>query len=186
MVMDQVRMDVTLSPGKQGERIISDLFTGYGYKVIDVSNEASIQKQGYDFLLVDPNHRYRDTRLEVKTDGRMRGTGNLFAEMGITRPNGYVQPGWMLTSKTDLLAYIDAGCGLAYFFRFEELKQYIERHRSEFRYMDNPNPYDPGSTCGGLLVPLWRVLKEADSSYMGYRIVDIARGIKYPARLPGA
>ncbi len=187
-----VNMNKTLPIGKLGEQLIRELYAGKGYVVKDVSDDTAKQRLGYDMVIYPPEETalqwedengpipHKGFTVEVKTDGRIWHTGNLFAETAISRPDGHTQDGWLNTSKAKLLAYIDAKGGIAYFIDLRKLRKYIENNRETLHSSSTPNPYDPGSSCEGYLIPLWKLLE--NSCVAGYTNVD-TRDFIFPERL---
>jgi hypothetical protein len=68
-----------MNDGKQGERLARNLFASWGYEVEDVSANPEYYYKG-DILLTSPTTGAKRI-VEVKWDGCIATTGNLFLEI---------------------------------------------------------------------------------------------------------
>lgn len=84
---------------------------------------------------------------EVKDDGRIHDTGNVFVESVKRWRSGKVTDGWIKTEKPDYLCVLDEiGCNL-YILNYEKLKEIYKQYR-----FVNTNMGD--NITGGFCVPL--------------------------------
>lgn len=91
----------SLKAGKAGERIFLNLLLKAGVTdILDVSENRSIQKKGYDYVVCGK-------KLDVKFDVRATTTGNIAFEIVSQRKEGkIVKEGWLHTSEADVFMYI--------------------------------------------------------------------------------
>ena len=178
-----VNIELTAAAGTDGEEITARLFSDGGYRVVNVARNRGFQGRGIDLLCYkEDGGAETETKVEVKTDGRMWRTGNLFCETKIERPDARIQPGWLLTSQMQVLVYNDARNGIGYFFDFQLLKDYALQNERMFRDVTAPDPYDPGSRCCGILLPLFRVIRDIPQCLIEYHVIPELEEIRFPDR----
>ena len=91
-----------------------------GYDVEDVSGNPEYWYKDIDFIITSPTTGEVKT-FEVKWDGRINDTGNLYLERTSTHSKG--GKGWFEFCEADYLAYGDAVSGQFYIIPMKDLRQ---------------------------------------------------------------
>lgn len=134
-----------MTDGKYGEQLFSQLMKEQGYEVEDVSGNPEYWPLDIDFVIKSPTSGLTKT-FEVKFDGRINKTGNLYLELTNIHSKQWNGGGWFEHCEADYLAYGDAVSRTYYIIPLLELKKRVDQL---------PNRY---AKCGydstGLLVSL--------------------------------
>lgn len=111
--------------GKEGERLARQWLESRGWYVEDVSNNPEYWGQDIDLLCYDDEGA---VSVEVKWDFSISKTGNMYVEHTTDIDNE--KAGWYKFCCADYLYYGDGKNRQFYVFRFEHLKEYVERNKS--------------------------------------------------------
>ena len=105
--------------GKQGEYLFEQAMKDRGYIVEDVSSSSIYWNKDIDFIITSPTTGAVKT-FEVKWDGCIHHTGNLYLELSNIHSQG--GKGWYKFCEADYLAYGDAVSRLFYIIPMKELR----------------------------------------------------------------
>ena len=112
----------TLYDGDCGEELLKAFLEKKNFKVIDVRTNPEYQQKDIDFIISGDNvHFYT---MEVKSDGKMCKTGNIFVEECMKRQIGD-RKGWLYYCEADILCFIDIVNYYFYFIDWKKLKNKI-------------------------------------------------------------
>lgn len=117
-----------MNNGKQGEQLFRQVMEEQGYMVEDVSNNSAYWSKDIDFIITSPTTGLVKS-FEVKWDGKIGSTGNLYLELANKNSEGL--RGWYEFCKADYLAYGDAETGVFYMFDLEALRQAVKKKPKE-------------------------------------------------------
>lgn len=145
-------LEQALEPRHPGEYELKWALREHGFKVKDVSLEPSYQKKDID-LIATNIFTEEETTIEVKWDWNIAKTDNLFIEL--ENPRSWGNEGWYKFIEADYVAYGDAHNGIFYFVSVAELRNCIDKVKTELRYHTT---YD-GSY--GYLLPLRKLAEHA-------------------------
>lgn len=112
-----------MNNGKYGEYQARKLFTSWGYGVEDVSGNPEYYYKG-DIVLTSPTTGAQKI-VEVKWDGCIGTTGNLFLEIWSRNSRRQNCNGWWKWCGADFLAYGDARRQVFYIFDMAQLKERV-------------------------------------------------------------
>ena len=112
-----------MSNGKQGERLFQQIMASRNYKVDDVSGNSEYWYRDIDFIVTSPTTGATKS-FEVKWDGRIGRTGNLYLELTNRHSKG--GKGWYQFCEADYLAYGDASAEVFYIIPFGALKERVK------------------------------------------------------------
>lgn len=136
-----------MNDGKQGERLARNLFASWGYGVEDVSANPEYYYKG-DILLTSPTTGAKRI-VEVKWDGCIATTGNLFLEIWSRNSRKQNCNGWWKWCGADYLAYGDARKQVFYLFDMAQLKERVAQLQLRTKRC--------GQDSEGLILPLAQV-----------------------------
>ena len=106
--------------GKQGEQLFSQIMSGKGYAVQDVSGNSAYWDKDIDFVITSP-YSGAVKSFEVKWDSKINRTGNLYLEYSNIHSKG--GKGWFTFCQADYIAYGDAISKCFYIVPFDQLKE---------------------------------------------------------------
>lgn len=163
-------------PHNAGEQELKDWFRSQGHYVIDVSDNPQFWDKDIDLLVTHKDTIEEPTTIEVKWDTKIAKTGNLFLEHNQVKIDtwGYEQEkedGWFRFCKAGLLFYGDAVNKCYYVFKFKELKDYVFKHKNNWREGMAKDYYfwgDLRKVSFGWLVPLEELKKN-----VGYQVLRL-------------
>ena len=112
-----------MSKGRQGELLAQQMFEAWGYSVEDVSGNPEYYYRG-DLLLTSPTTGAQRV-VEVKWDGVIATTGNLYLETWNQYSRKQNCNGWWVFCGADYLAYGDATNRKFYLFDMAQLKERV-------------------------------------------------------------
>lgn len=112
-----------MSKGRQGELLAQQMFKAWGYGVEDVSADPEYYYRG-DILLTSPTTGAQRV-VEVKWDGIIATTGNLYLETWNQYSRKQNCNGWWRFCGADFLAYGDATNRKFYLFDMAQLKERV-------------------------------------------------------------
>lgn len=139
------RFDQQLAAGEQGEAYLDGFFMAW-FTIRRASRDE--QRQGIDRWFEDATGRRLS--IEYKTDSTAARTGNAFIET-VSVDTAH-KPGWIHTSRADMLIYYIPPDGLIYALRFARLRRVLPRWEREYPKRSVQND---GYCTHGLLVPLY-------------------------------
>lgn len=113
-----------MTKGKEGESNFAKIMEEYGIECRDVSGDPAYWEKDIDFII---SNGKRERTVEVKNDGRMYKTGNMYIETSNPRSKG--GKGWFWFCQAELLAYADAVNRYMYVLDLDKLRGYIEENR---------------------------------------------------------
>lgn len=137
-----IALEEAIYPRRGGEWELKKYLRANGADVEDVSNNPAYWKKDID-LIAD------GVSIEVKWDGAMATTGNIFIETCSDIDKN--KPGWFNFCQADKLYYGDAKNKMFYIFDFSQLKEYIEAHKAEYK---ERRARDTNKYSLGWLVPI--------------------------------
>lgn len=111
--------------GNQGERLVANWMSRLGYQVEDVSMNPDYWKEDIDFLVAKGEEQMS---LEVKTDQRMKDSGNVLIEMCVDVDEG--KDGWWKYCQATHLFFVDIRQKQVHCVRRDELAQLIKNKPS--------------------------------------------------------
>ena len=119
-----IALEEALNPRRAGEWELKRYLRANGADVVDVSNNPNYWNKDIDLIADGVN-------IEVKWDGVMATTGNIYIETlsDIDRQKS----GWFNFCQADKLYYGDATNKIFYIFDFPQLKEYVEQHKKELK-----------------------------------------------------
>lgn len=123
-----------MEKAKRGERLVENYLNEKGWTVTDVSDNKEYQVIGVDFLTEKDGE---SRQIEVKLDTVINRTGNFFIEIVGYQEQG--KPGWFETSEADYIFYIDAATDIAYVFKVEDMREYLQNN-----YAPRRNAFEKG------------------------------------------
>ena len=112
---------------KKGEQLVINFLTSNGYEVEDVSCDSQYWDIDTDIIATNSATGGRAT-IEIKYDGRINKTGNLYIETFNPRSKG--KKGFFYFTKADFLYYIDAITDKCYILKLSVLRDYIKKNDS--------------------------------------------------------
>lgn len=112
-----------MSNGRQGELLAQKMFQAWGYSVEDVSGNPEYYYKG-DILLTSPTTG-QSRIVEVKWDGVIATSGNLYLETWSRNSRRQNCNGWWKWCGADYLAYGDATNRKFYLFDMAQLKERV-------------------------------------------------------------
>ena len=141
--------------GKVGEELFIDFLNRHDFDYEDLRNSKDFQKKDIDFLV-------EDKYFEVKTDYKIRNTGNVVIEL-INIREGHRCNGWFQKTEADNLVIIDPIGRRGYRLRMEELREYLRNTSYTTKRMER---IDCGKYTESIigLIPLYKLI-EADLVY---------------------
>lgn len=113
--------------GEIGEQWFYDYVTKkQGFTTIPTGKDKylGIEKK-IDFICLHPK-KDKVLRWEIKTDARMSKTGNMFVENFDDKANKSL--GWLHTTESNYMCYIDYTNKKMYFFEVAALREYVDSH----------------------------------------------------------
>lgn len=131
--------------GKTGEKLAMQYLQGQGWDVLDVSGNSDFWGKDIDLVCHKDN---KTMTVEVKWDGRIADTGNLFIETVTDLDNQ--KQGWFQFCQADYIYYGDKWNRLFYAFRTEDLQNFIadntleQRKAADYSYNGNVRKVSQG------------------------------------------
>lgn len=113
-----------MTNGKQGETLFAEIMKQKGYSIEDVSNNPDYWSKDIDFIITSPTTGLTKS-FEVKWDGKINRTGNLYLELTNIHSKG--GKGWYDFCQADYLAYGDADGRKFYIFSLLDLKEKVKK-----------------------------------------------------------
>lgn len=104
-----------------GEQKAYDYFTRFGWEVVNLTKCSDFFGKDIDFLIRQGNEQHY---IEVKWDGRIHQTGNMFVE--IQTDIDEQKDGWFRFCAAEFIFYGSEHEDLFYVFRLADLKQFIK------------------------------------------------------------
>ena len=117
-------MKLDCNKPNKGEQLIKNYLEHQGYNVIDVSKCQEYWTQDIDFIAIKGQDT---TKIEVKYDGVIHRTRNLFIELLSDVDNN--KSGWIDFCKADYLYYIDAVNNICYVIALDDVRHYLKTNR---------------------------------------------------------
>lgn len=115
-----------MTDGKYGEQLFSQLMKERGYEVEDVSGNPEYWPQDIDFIVHSPYSGLTKS-MEVKWDGLINRTGNLYLELTNIHSKQWNGEGWWPHCKADYLVYGDAVSRTFYVIPLLALRERVEQ-----------------------------------------------------------
>ena len=143
-----IMLEYATMPRRAGEYELKRYLRDTGRKVEDVSDNPHYWKKDIDLIVDDFE------TVEVKWDGKLADTGNLFIEL---YSDIYERKaGWYKFCEARNLAYGDAQNKMFFIFDFAKLKAHIEAHKAEYKTATAADYGKDGITkwSEGYLVPM--------------------------------
>lgn len=131
---------------KYGERLFRQTMQQRGYKVVNVADNPAYYDKDIDVILTSPTTGITKS-FEVKWDGNINHTGNLYLEIKNERSKQWNGEGWWKHIQADVLAYGDARAHKFYMIDVEELKERVPQLPQITKTCDN-------GTSEGIIVSL--------------------------------
>lgn len=119
-----IALEEAIYPRRGGEWELKKYLRANGADVEDVSNNSAYWSKDIDLIADGVN-------IEVKWDGVMATTGNIYIETVSNMEKS--KPGWFNICQADKLYYGDAKNKTFYVFDFPQLKEYVEQHKTEYK-----------------------------------------------------
>lgn len=160
---------ILIEPMNSGEQEVKDYLRANGYTVADVSDIAFYQRIDVDILAYKDNLN-DEVKIEVKNDGMISNTGNLFIELITDLDKSRL--GWFNITGADYIYYRDRVNKQVYILPLNNLKDFIESHKSNLE-LRCANDYRKDGTISkvssGYLIPIRDYL----SDYPNTEIIHI-------------
>lgn len=159
---------IGVEPLNDGETQVKDYLRANGYKVADVSDYPAYWKIDVDILA------YRDCienelKIEVKNDGTISRTGNLFIELFTDLDKSKL--GWFNITAADYIYYRDKINEKVYVLPLNSLRDFIEAHKSTLT-LKCANDYRKDGTISkvssGYIIPIEEYLSEYPNTEIIY------------------
>ena len=131
--------------GRIGEQLFRTKMEEKNYTVTDVSNNPDYWSKDIDFICSSPTTGLTRT-FEIKYDGMIHNTGNLFIETGNPRSKG--GKGYYYFCKADYLAYGDACEKFFYVIPFDNVKAVMNNNK-RYRFIQTADGAE------GYLIPIF-------------------------------
>lgn len=150
---------VGIEPLNDGETQVKDYLRANGYTVADVSDFPEYWKIDVDILA------YKETledeiKIEVKNDGVISRTGNLFIELITDVAKG--RAGWYEITQADYIYYRDKNNQIVYCLDFNDLSTYIDTFKDNLRMVSAPDYRKDGQISKyskGYVIPISEYLE---------------------------
>ena len=145
--------DKDLEVGALGEERVKQALTRLGHTVTNTSIE--LQMKDIDFICC--NRKNQQTTLEVKSDFRVNGTGNVYIEISNinNKRNGY--KGWYYYCEAEHLGVVEPQANVCHIFQMSELREKMKDNSFRTATCN-------GGETKGTLVPL-SVIKNMNTYY---------------------
>lgn len=140
----------TRALGERGKELVEDLFRHNGYLV-----QKPYKANAGDFIDFIATGHNTQVKVFVRTDTRICVSDNVVIERFTHRASG-PEIGWLFKGRADLLCYLDAHKGTAYFFDWQALKDYVTTHCKARPFR---NPYDNNATGDAYIVSVRELMK---------------------------
>lgn len=133
--------------------------------ITDTSQDKAYQKIDVDFTAENYyiDEAWRKTFFEVKNCDRIDESGNLFVELkhyDYYSSPGLTKLGWYYKTKADYILYRNNHTKAFAWFRFEDLREYIDTHKLrkgdaiDYKYYESENKRVQHKKVKGYLVPI--------------------------------
>lgn len=144
-----------MKKGQLGEELFIDFLNRHNFNFEDLRYNIDFQELDIDFFV-------EDKYFEVKTDYKIRNTGNVVIELMNIR-DGFKCSGWFHKTKADNLVIIDPIDRKGYRLRIKELREYLRNTVYTTKIMER---IDCGKHTESIigLIPLHKLI-EADLVY---------------------
>lgn len=113
-----------MTNGREGELLFQKRMEQKGYEVKDVSKDSLFWNKDIDFIITSPATGAVKT-FEVKWDGRIHKTNNLYLELANAHSAGGL--GFFEFCQADYLVYGDSVNKVFYVFSLLELKEKVKK-----------------------------------------------------------
>lgn len=120
--------------------------------IFDKSDDEQARLLDYDFFYRTYSNILEGVRAEVKYDGRIASTNNIFAEYSSKmKKDSTLKDGWLKYTKSNYIYYYDALNKVFFVFKTIDLLEYIDKNKKRLK---TGIAYDENKIMKGYLVPI--------------------------------
>lgn len=159
---------IGIEPLNDGEQEVKDYLRSNGYTVADVSDNPHYWKIDVDILAYKESLE-DEVKIEVKNDGVISRTGNLFIELIMDVAKG--RAGWYEITQADYIYYRDKNNQIVYCLDFKDLSSFIDTYKDNLRMVSAPDYRRDGQISKyskGYVIPIEQYLEKFPNTEILY------------------